>query len=252
MKGLIMNNKIGDKDEQGSTIEGVWANGQNFVIYEIEGGYIKTSTNDPELSKAFTKLDPKYLKLRALTFNNKSLKNSFRISHIRALIMVASGNIEGANALLDEEEKRLLKFGMLARRLNYLLSCMIALLVAVSVTIILAMVPNVRDDYIFYSLIVTCGSLGAFLSVITNLNKLEIDRYASIFTNIVAGVSRIIIGIIGAIFAFLLIRADIMLGIVDKLNSEYAILAISVVAGFSETLVPNIMKKIEEKQSGNA
>jgi len=103
---------------------------------------------------------------------------------------------------------------------------------------------------VFLVSVATCGSIGSFISVALNLKNLEIDPDAPAMISVISGVSRIMIGMIGAVLVYFLIRADILLGIISQSNSVFAILAISVVAGFSETLVPNILRKMESQQNG--
>ena len=53
---------------------------------------------------------------------------------------------------------------------------------------------------------------------------------------------------IGSAFVYLLIKANIIFGIVSQSDSPFLLLAFSLVAGFSEPLAPNILRKIESEQ----
>ena len=102
-------------------------------------------------------------------------------------------------------------------------------------------------DHLFVSWIVACGSLGAFLSVSLNLQRLQIDPEAPRLMNTISAVSRIIIGMIGAVFVFLVIKGNLILGLLADLKNPAAILAIAVLAGFSETFVPNALRGWDKK-----
>lgn len=65
--------------------------------------------------------------------------------------------------------------------------------------------------------------------------------------NTISAVSRIVIGMIGAVFILLVIKGNLILGLLADLKNPAAILAIAVVAGFSETFVPNALRCVEKR-----
>ena len=63
--------------------------------------------------------------------------------------------------------------------------------------------------------------------------------------NIVYGMLRILIAIIASVFMYFLVKARVVLAITEIDASIFAILTLSFASGFSETLVPNLLRKIE-------
>lgn len=116
-----------------------------------------------------------------------------------------------------------------------------------------------------YSLFAAFGALGAFLSVITGIRTIDVDLNLKTWEHVFAGATRIMIGVIGA----LLIGLALDSGLIDPTfgfhgrattaNSAAGTVATSgldkhlamclifaFLAGFSESLVPNLLRKGEQ------
>jgi hypothetical protein len=87
-------------------------------------------------------------------------------------------------------------------------------------------------------------------SVAIGLRKLDVDLDTKWWVNATYGLIRLTIAILSAIVLYLLIKSDLIL---QPLFSDsfpqapFAFYALSVAAGFSETLVPNILRRTEER-----
>ena len=89
------------------------------------------------------------------------------------------------------------------------------------------------------------AALGGFLSVLIGSRQLELDLKESFGATMVYGVFRIVIGVISGIVVVFLIRADFLLGPLKKPDSYDAFVVACFVAGFSERLIPNVLKNFE-------
>lgn len=89
------------------------------------------------------------------------------------------------------------------------------------------------------------AALGGFLSVLIGSRQLELDLKESFGATMVYGVFRIVIGVISGIVIVFLIRADFLLGNLKKSDSYDAFVVACFVAGFSERLIPNVLKNFE-------
>ncbi len=90
------------------------------------------------------------------------------------------------------------------------------------------------------------GAIGAFFSVSIGINKLKIDNAITIPEMLYAGFVRILIGVIGAGVIFLLIFGGWMLTAVSESYQLWSYALFAFIAGFSELLVPNALKRAEE------
>lgn len=90
------------------------------------------------------------------------------------------------------------------------------------------------------------GALGAVLSMILRVSKLDIDAMAGSGIHYFEGAVRTTAGMAGAFLVALCVKGNILLGIINATDQTIPfLLAIGVVAGASERLVPNIIKKVE-------
>jgi hypothetical protein len=104
------------------------------------------------------------------------------------------------------------------------------------------------------------GALGAFLSVITGIRSIDFDIDLKTWEHAFAGVTRILIGVIGAIVMGLALDSHLIDPTFGRpvtvsrqpveFDQTLALRCIlTFVAGFSETLVPSLLRKAE-KSSG--
>jgi hypothetical protein len=93
------------------------------------------------------------------------------------------------------------------------------------------------------------GAIGAFFSVSIGINALKINSSITIPEMIYAGFIRILIGVIGAGVVFLLILGGWMLTAIDAQYQLWSYALFAFLAGFSEALVPNALKRAEDSSS---
>lgn len=114
----------------------------------------------------------------------------------------------------------------------------------------------VTHDYAGYAV---CGALGAFLSVISSVRSLDFDLNLTTWEHVFAGATRIMIGVIGAWVVALALNSALVdptfggqgrgvaMGARDVLTTREAMyLFLCFIAGFSESLVPNLLRRGEE------
>ena len=89
------------------------------------------------------------------------------------------------------------------------------------------------------------GTLGALASVLQKLRQLEVPYYPGHFTAALGGCSRILLGSILAVVAFLAAKAGLLLQLV--VGAPGGDLLIGILAGVSERLVPDFLESIESR-----
>ena len=112
------------------------------------------------------------------------------------------------------------------------------------------------------------GGVGALFSTATSLKRLEMDPLLNPFVHLVYAAQRVLVGVLAAIILLFGFQSGILFDILSPPNSAtpqflstgdqktdllYWIGFISVIAGFSERLVPNLLatqaKRIEDPQN---
>ncbi|MDT5063468.1 MAG: hypothetical protein QOH63_3927 [Acidobacteriota bacterium] len=92
----------------------------------------------------------------------------------------------------------------------------------------------------------SAGSLGALISIISRMGKIDIDALAGKRIHYFEGGVRIIAGMAGAILVTLAVKANILLGALDSAEKSLPLLlVVAMVAGASERIVPNLIKTVE-------
>jgi hypothetical protein len=92
------------------------------------------------------------------------------------------------------------------------------------------------------------GSLGAFLSISSRSTKFTLDARAGLIIHVTEGLARIITGLLGGAFVVLVSKGGIAFsGLKASGNSLAALLSFCLIAGASERLIPNLVKKHENE-----
>ncbi|PFC90952.1 hypothetical protein CN272_02460 [Bacillus anthracis] len=92
------------------------------------------------------------------------------------------------------------------------------------------------------------GLVGAFLSTLIRIDKLSFDILAPFRNVILQGYSRLLVGSISGLFIIVASRSNLILGTYS--NSLYSLAVFSIISGFSERFVPDLISSISSKQLG--
>ncbi len=115
------------------------------------------------------------------------------------------------------------------------------------------------------TLVVIMGSLGALLSTAVGLRSLAIDASATLSMNWLYGGQRMLVGVLGALVLYLALRAGVGTGLVSitvsgaadgtipaTIPDAHKLAFVSVLAGFSERLVPNLLDRQSDSSANGA
>jgi hypothetical protein len=243
--------KIKEYDISGNLITRIFSKGDGYIIYEINYNEAAYYSDNRKISTEFHNIEPIIEKIKLQTDDEKSLIQIAIRSCERALILCAIGKTNEAKQLLEEARKRMAHIKILKGRIIYLLGSMIAIIIDLLITLILSLFST-NTDVLLISKAVLFGGLGGLLSVIINLSKINIDSSALRINNLILGSSRIFIAMICGLFSVILVKSDILLGMIGNISTDYGYLAIAIVGGFSETFIPNLLRNIETKESPEA
>ena len=234
------NLRVGATDVDGDQIKMVYKVMDDYAIYITEHGVKHDSINPT--TKTFSPI---------VTMVNDLNRYRKRYNFIdrdiaQAKVECLEGNPDRAQQILGQTNGRVGKLLEDENRFQYIFVCMIAAALPPLTAFLLSFSP-LPSQYQFVGWIASCGGLGALLSVCIHMKRLEIDPASSNLMNAVSAVSRIVIGMIGAVFLFLAIKGNIIFGALNDVSNPSLLLATSIMAGFSETLVPNTLRHVEKQ-----
>ncbi len=260
--------KVGELDPNGNFIEYIYnpeENNNEYVIYRTR----KTLRwSVPKLQDKSDKFRHEFYQIQAIVSKiiSKNPKEFERVETINKL--TASGikfalenEFEASKEVLEEAEIRLEYFRSIDARLQYLLGSYHALFAIFFALLVLRVLPdlfpllfiNIIDKFSIpqeFFIVIICGALGGVLSVALRIKEIKIDPDSDVR---IAGVSRIVIAIISSLIIYIALRANIVSPLTEffvNVNNDqtsqidnWKIGFASVLAGFVETLVPNILSQ---------
>lgn len=261
----MTNFKIGQKDLNGYLITKIFARGNDYIVYEIQTDVLSESLRvlihtiepeDPkEFEKHFEKIKSDFNEIKAILYKAKR-DNSFKHIIASAVTLGITGDIEGSKKLLLSIKNRInaeykLQF---ENKLTYLsVSFLITILLIIFSYIFftkwsLLYFKDFQSIPVFIY-VITGGALGGAISLSLKLKKIEIETELSKFTFMFYGLERMLIAIFASIISLILIKSNIFFGVIKELdNAVWGFIAIGILAGFSETLIPDVLNKIEKEK----
>lgn len=163
--------------------------------------------------------------------------------------------------LLRRSEKRLQYLFKSACRKRYIVGAIEAFVCFV-VLLVLAMflIPKLESfgpvetkEVASYAAFSFFGALGAFLSVLLGIRSIDLDINLEWWEHFAAGLTRIGIGVFAGIVIGLAVNSNFLNPDFNANHTESVLLyLLSFVAGFSESLIPNLLKREEESVAGSS
>ncbi len=260
-KENIAKYKIGERDSGGNTITKIFGRGDEYVIYEIETKdltdslkvWIETKIEDnKEPIDNYNKIRVKFSEVKGLLYKvvDKTATKSI-ISQI--IIHAIRGNFEEANQQfasliekINEEYREQFKNRM------RLLFCALGLTV---VAVLIAVSTYYNGCYKNFEhlhnliYVLAGGSIGGFFSLSIGVNKLVCEQDVQPWLYYCYGLERITIALLASVIMYFAIKSDLAFGICKKMDSPLiGYVFFGILAGFSETLVPNLLANIEKEK----
>ena len=256
---------IGKTDNSGNVISKIFSRGDDFLIYEIEGAAESDSfrvlvdtkiDSDPnEYVKKYEKIKPEISKFRSILHkgvHDKSVKHRAA----GAISTALRGDIETSRKIFAEintsvqTEYKNISDG----RLSYLGSSFFVTILFCIVAIIFycnrdstLIIKNPLLKHFFYA--ASFATLGGFFSICTNLKDIEFERSIQLWKYGIYGVQRLTLAAICGVISYLLVASEILLSSITKgPNAALTLMAICVLAGFSEKFIHNALKRLESKE----
>jgi len=253
--------KEGDHDTGlNHTVKSLIVKDDDFIVYLDEDYFVEWITGDNYDSKKGWPRNYSDVLNRVALLETKSeiFLSKKQIPSFRRLLgeavatMLDSRDSNKAFSFLNEAEIFLgQRINQKAERKTVISSAIILMLISILGSILWNYQSEIsnhtsKDIYDIINLSLY-GALGAFLSVVARKKETELDPAAGLFMYCLDAFLRIFVGVIGAFFIIVTIKAKIISStLIPSDNSWLVFVALSIVAGSSERLVPSIIKKIED------
>lgn len=278
---LVWTRKRGELDESGARIDDIFWVTDWFVIYEAEGQVRYVLPDDYAVAKKLRRriadlggLRASIEELRAQKAISKSEKKRAARELAWALAEAfedgADQRSETPKEVLTRVDARLRSLVKSGYRSRFVFANLLAFAGIEAFLLILAVVlflfaAGTLPAVPLYALFGAMGGLGAFLSVMIGVRSIDVNLDLKGWEHVYSGATRIFIGVIGAWVVGLaldsqlidptfgstpaqadgsVIDASILLVPVQPQTAMYLILVF--LAGFSESLVPNLLRRGEQ------
>jgi ribosome-associated toxin RatA of RatAB toxin-antitoxin module len=251
---------VGSKDLSGNFITKVFSKADEYVIYEIKTNTLSESLrvqidtekeNDKTLIDLFNHVRVNFAKLKGLLYKvNDDTSVKTRIAHIVSHAL--SGKADEANKqfteLIDEINKEYQQ--QFNHRLRYLITILLATLFLVGFSIYNYNNSLYLDKIEIRNLIFmsSAGAIGCFISVSRRLRKTIFEKDVHWILYIIYGFERVFISIFSSAIVYFAIKSNLIFGFANELDKPIiAYIVFGVASGFSETLLPNLLIKLERE-----
>lgn len=253
--------KIGAQDQNGNTITKIFGKGDEYVVYEIETKnlvdsvkvYIDNLTEKDEsgIINRYNEIRAKFVEVKGLlykvidTSTIKTIISQILIHGIVTNPEHAKGEFDKLKITIDKEYKE-----QFNNRMRFIVSSLVFMTLLIMIAVFTYYNHYFIDQLHIRNLVFVCagGSIGAFLSIAIGVNKIICEKDVNEWLYIIYGLERIVIGILASVIVYFSIKANLIFGFTNSLdNPLIGYIMFSIVGGFSETLVPNLLVKLEKE-----
>lgn len=282
---LLKDLKTGAADKRGRIVTDIFWAVPDFKVYATAKGISPQFSDDPALAKqqranymalgpelsdvnqAINLMDSGWNRFTSKLFSKLDLGDDPRQGYYereiaRAIAQALSDDVEEARKTLQSVDATVSKRMANVMRVFYFSICVAAtLIVTMALSGYASTIANPQSEEILglnaFQLCVAAimGSLGALLSTAIGLRSLSIDPMATLTINITYAFQRMLVGILGAVVIHITLKSGLFNSLLganmptspDTAVMTYKLAFISLLAGFSERLVPNLLDRASQK-----
>jgi hypothetical protein len=241
----------GDVDSTGLKIEEIFYAHRDYLLYRAEGKNVVGFMGhlDADQLDSLSKIRPVLSRIYAVLVSGAERKRFLdRIATAMNECFLGDGVTE--INILENVEKSALNYQLVMGRLLYIAGCACLVLADIGCVVIRKAYSYTFNepikDLAQFVIIATFGSFGGLISVAIKMRELDIDLGSGRAIHVFTGFSRIFISMISAIILFGLIRGNLLVGFVNELPDLRVVYGLSVLAGFSEKFIPDVLRSIEK------
>jgi hypothetical protein len=240
--------KIGSLNTSGVKIKHIfYRKEKHYLIYESDISSLVSSITNPDLTyeKKLLQFEKEFSLIKGLLINSKQRKR-FLPRIASAMHTCFEDEKVITQQIISDVLSSIKNYKIIKGRLQYLLgSIFLGLFI-----LIISYISSLNNSYplgtssLMFNTVLF-GISGGFLSISTNLNKIEIDiECGTTLLYLITGSTRIIISIISSIIIYYLIDSGLILvSLLNNSNRESIIYVFAALSGFSERFIPNILSR---------
>lgn len=247
-------------DPFGYKIINVFSRGNEYAIYEADHPdinsrlrvFIDGINDDSEkvLIGKYNKVKQKYIEAKGLLYRSSNYgMMKQRVANVLGSVLssegadVSNGNNEFDN-LISTIKKEI--EDSIKNRTHYLAPCAVTTVILFPIVLWHMELRMTHDPRWQIITALLASSLGGSMSILYNVKKLNFEEYSNGRFYLLLGIERIFLAVVAGAIAFILIKARFILpNVVDQ--TYWGMMAILVVAAFSEAMIPSALAKIEKK-----
>jgi hypothetical protein len=239
--------KKGDTDYLGNIIEQVYAKEPGkYLIYVTTDHQLICKAEDESIARQ-ANINKLLLQIGDFISHNRSLKPTYNSSLAYAMKIFFDGDAISSYHSLQNVYSNIKRHLTRRAKLAYQAGAASILFLSLAAFLIAVRLGGSNQLTVDMFVVTLFSSAGGFLSVAIGAARLSIDLQHSFWINMLYGALRIIISIISGVIVYFLIQTGILLAFLKDASEVNGLIIVSVVAGFSEKLVPNLMSKIGDR-----
>lgn len=256
---------VGGTDTVGETIKRIFSKGDEFVIYDISGAssiesmkvFIRSKKEDDiELERRYQLVKEEFSKFKSVLYKtNADLSYKWRAANAISVALSGSKDVELAKKLLETTTKEALDEykEIQCGRLWYLCGALVFTVITTLVALVFYLIRTsdfalTNQGLILFVYASAFSAFGGLLSISIKLKEILIEKELDNNKYAIYGAQRLLFSILAGFAVVVLIKSGIVFaGLMSGNDNLYALMAMCYLAGFSETLIPNALKNLEEK-----
>lgn len=215
---------------------------KRYIIIKTEDDIVRVCGASPE-NIAHQLAECKYL---TESVRGKKVKEWYDYQRATAINAYLMDKEDESKIILNELINKLQQRQIINKKISYIgifLSITVGmLLISMGLSICYAEFP-----YTKYIKIAAFGAIGGFISLNIKLKDMKFEISESTISYIIVSIYKVVFAMLSAIISYFLIESDLILSSIknSSTNHLYLVYTIATIAGFSESLLPNMFKNVE-------
>lgn len=245
--------KVGEKCSSGYTVDTILGQSERAAVYTTDNNHLRWIYYDNsgvvpvELSASIAKFETLMLDIKNIV--PKARKEDCYLRLGKSLYSALNGGIgEAAIESFRDIEHYIHSAAQKNVRVNYVWQCILIASIYSSLILLVLHNYDIRHKVFFYGSIF--GVVGACISVLQRIANMDIDWYMSGIPSFLQALSRVSLAALFGMILVLAVKSDLMLGAFK--GDHISLMIFALVAGFSERMIPDLFKRLENKDSENS
>lgn len=242
---------IGDLDLNNEKITAIYCATEDYLLYEIKKNgivnrIVRSSIDDNV--KNISKLNPLIIRFDDY-MSSKRKRRKYAQKLATAIANCLDNNVKQAELLLNSVIVTLENEKITKNKIVYLLSCVAIVMTNIVICCTIQRLDLLNNKLASLFLLATFGSFGGLISVSLKINKLDFELFYNQYLQIWIAISRISIAMISSLIVYVLIKSNLVFGFIEETGNIFVHYSISVLAGFSEYYIPDLLGSITKKSN---